>query len=58
MKHKLISQSVRLDPTSYAKLKVISELEGRSINKQMIRILEQFLRNYESEHGVIEVTEE
>lgn len=58
MKHKLISQSVRLDPTSYTKLKVISELEGRSVNKQMIRILEQFLHNYESEHGVIEVPKE
>ena len=58
MKPKLISQSVRLDPTSYAKLKVISELEGRSVNKQMIRILGQFLRDYESEHGVIKVPEE
>lgn len=58
MKKKFYSQSIRMDYELSRKVKQLAEIQDRSFNKQVIRILEKYIRDYESEHGVIEVPEE
>ena len=46
---------IRMPDTLYLKLKSIAKKERRSYNQQTVLVLEKFVRDYEAEHGVIEV---
>ena len=46
---------LRIKDESYEKLKLIAEEKERSINKQIIYILEQYLKDYEKINGKIEL---
>lgn len=53
MKQTPISQSIRLKPEIYLKLKCLADNEDRSFNKYAVRILEDYITDYEKEHGTI-----
>ena len=50
-----VSTQVRLDERYYAKLKIIAEIESRSINAQLEHFMKQGVTNYEAEHGPIQI---
>lgn len=50
--------SLRIKNPEYEKLKIISENQGRSINKQIEQILYQYIKDYEKINGKIEIPEE
>lgn len=52
-----ISQSIRLRPEIYQKLKHLADGEERSFNKYTVRILEDYITDYEKEHGPINLDE-
>jgi plasmid stability protein len=39
----------------YFKLRVIAASEDRSTSKQIVRILDEYVNKYESEHGTINI---
>ena len=45
--------SVRMDDEMLKKLHVISEYEGRSINKHILVLIRKSIEQYEKEHGTI-----
>lgn len=47
--------SLRLEPTTMAKLRVTAKRNGRSVNKEIEIIACQYLEDYEKKHGPIEV---
>ena len=47
--------SLRLEPETMAKLRVTAKKNGRSVNKEIEIIVQQYLENYEQEKGPIEV---
>ena len=49
-------RGVRMQDELYLKLKWIAKHENRSFNQQAVRILQEFVANYESENGVIHVS--
>lgn len=49
-------RGLRLSDELYLKLKHIAKTENRSYNQQAVYILQQFVNDYESHHGVIEVS--
>lgn len=46
---------LRMNNELYQKLKRIAATENRSYNQQAIHILQQFVEEYEKEHGKISV---
>ena len=44
---------LRIDDETHYKLKYISEYEGRSINKQVIYLVQKCIRDFEKENGAI-----
>jgi predicted transcriptional regulator len=48
-------RSFRCEDELYLKVKHIAIQEDRSVNKQIVRVLSQFVAQYESQHGEIEV---
>lgn len=46
--------TMRLKELDYDKMKVISEEQNRSMNKQIETILQQFIRDYEKVNGEID----
>lgn len=46
---------LRVDKLLMEKFKVISENNGRSVNKEIEMLMKQAIRKYEQEHGSIEV---
>ncbi|NLK87799.1 MAG: Arc family DNA-binding protein [Clostridiaceae bacterium] len=50
--------TLRLDEQIYNKIKVISELDRRSINAQIEFFLEQSIEEYEKQHGKIDTDPE
>ena len=50
--------SLRIKNPEYEELKIISENQGRSINKQIEQILYQYIKDYEKINGKIEIPEE
>lgn len=52
-----ISTQCRFNATLYAKLKVIAEREHRFSNSQLEYFLEKGIKDYEREHGPIEIPE-
>ena len=53
MKQTPISQSIRLKPETYHKLKQLADNEDRSFNKYAVRILEEYISDFEKKHGPI-----
>ena len=41
--------SIRLDEELLRKLRIIAKIEGRSANSQIIYIIRQYLKNYETD---------
>lgn len=55
MKQKFYSQSIRMDFDLSKKVKQLAEDQDRSFNKQVVRILEKYISDYEQEHGEIHI---
>ena len=50
-----IQTGLRIDETTYGKLKTISESENRSLNNLVEYILKSYLTDYEKKNGAIPV---
>lgn len=50
--------SVRFPASTYAKLRVLADLERRTINNQVVVAVEKTITDYEREHGPIPVESE
>lgn len=48
-----VATQLRIKDTSFKKIKYIAEEQGRSANKQICYILEQFIKDYEKVNGEI-----
>ena len=46
---------LRIDDETHAKLKYVAEYEGRSINKQVVYLVQKCIREFEKENGSIEL---
>ena len=58
-KHLITQTSFRFsDQTIIAKLDVISKVNKRNRNQQVEWVLDKYIREYEAEHGKIELDEE
>lgn len=57
-KQNLTHLSIRLQPEIRDKFKYISAYEGRSMSKQILFLVNQCIRNFEREHGPIELPPE
>ncbi|EFE10992.1 hypothetical protein CLOM621_08770 [Clostridium sp. M62/1] len=42
---------LRLDKATHEKLKLLSDFEGRSINREVIYLIRQAIREHESKYG-------
>lgn len=42
---------LRLDETTHEKLKLLSDFEGRSINREVIYLIRQAIREHEAKYG-------
>lgn len=51
-----IQTGLRLDETTYGKLKTISENESRSLNNLVEYIIKKYLSDYEQENGLVPLT--
>lgn len=49
-------RGLRMPDELYLKLKYIAKSENRSYNQQAVRILQQFVTEYEKENGTISVS--
>ena len=49
---------LRIDDSTHAKLKYVADYEGRSINKQVIYLVQKCIREFEKENGAIEIETE
>lgn len=47
---------IRVEDSIHAKLSYISKYEGRSINGQILYLIQKCIREFEQEHGEIAVT--
>ena len=47
--------SIRLRPESHDKFKYVSAYEGRSMSKQILYLVNQCIRDFEKQHGPIEL---
>ena len=50
--------SLRLDDETRRRLKYVSQYEGRSINGQVMHLINLCISDFEREHGPIELPEE
>ncbi len=50
-----IQTGLRIDETTYGKLKTLSENESRSLNNLIEYVLKSYLSDYEKENGSIKV---
>ena len=48
-----IQTGLRINETSYAKLKTLSEKENRSLNNLVEYIIQRYLDDFEKENGII-----
>ena len=53
----MANYSLRLKDREYEKLKIISEKQGRSINKQIEQIIYQYIQDFEKINGKIDLDE-
>ncbi len=58
MRQQRVKHVIRFPHDVYAKLTKIAENERRSINSQVIIIIEDFIQQYESAHGPLPSDEE
>ena len=49
---------IEIDPELHAKLKYIAEYEGRSINGQILYLIRQCIKRFETENETIPVSKE
>lgn len=47
--------SLRISEELREKIKVIAEIHKRSMNREIEYVMEEYVKDYEREHGVIEV---
>lgn len=52
-----IQTGLRINETSYAKLKTLSEKENRSLNNLVEYIIQKYLEDFEKTHGAIPLTD-
>ncbi len=50
-----IQTGLRLDETTYGKLKTLSLQEGRSLNNLVEYVIRRYLTDYEAKNGVLPV---
>lgn len=50
--------TLRIDNTLMEKLKICCEAEDRTVNRQIERLVREYIQNYESEHGEIPLQED
>lgn len=50
-----VAMQIRLDETTHQKLKLIADKELRSLNAQLEYFLMQGIKEYESNHGSLDV---
>ncbi len=50
-----IQTGLRIDETTYGKLKTLSENENRSLNNLIEYVLKNYLSDYEKENGIIPI---
>lgn len=50
----MVSFNLRLDDKTHAKVTKIAEIQNRSLNKQVVHIIEQFIKDYEKINGQID----
>ncbi|MCI5513541.1 MAG: Arc family DNA-binding protein [Clostridia bacterium] len=46
---------IEIDPELHQKIKYIAEYEGRSINGQILYLVRQCIKKFETENGKIEI---
>lgn len=46
---------IEVEPELHGKLKYISKYEGRSVNGQILYLIRQCIKDFESKNGVIEL---
>lgn len=51
-----IQTGLRVDETTYGKLKTISENESRSLNNLVEYIIKNYISDYEKKNGVIPIS--
>lgn len=44
---------LRISPETHGRLSYIADYEGRSLNRQVYRLIQQCIREFEQEHGPI-----
>lgn len=49
--------SLRLDETMYEKIRFIADDNRRSINAEILVVLEKYIADYERTHGAIKIKE-
>ena len=49
---------IEIDPELHAKLKYIAKYEGRSINAQVLYLVRQCIKEFETFEGIIDVNNE
>jgi len=54
---KLQTRAFRMPDELYFKLKQLAKDKDRSTSKQIVRILEKFISEYEQENGEIKITD-
>ena len=50
--------SIRMNQEQHDKFQYIASYEGRSMSKQILFLINKCVRDFEKEHGVIELPEE
>lgn len=51
----IVSCNIRVEETSWGKLRIIASNNRRSINKEIEYIIDLTIRNYEEKYGKIEI---
>jgi len=49
------SLSIRIDEEQLHKLHIVADYEGRSANSQILILIRDCIKQYEAEHGKIEI---
>lgn len=58
MKPRRVQTGLRLDETTLQKITYIARQESRSLNAQIEHAVKKLIAEYETSHGVVQVTQE
>jgi hypothetical protein len=58
MTDKLLRYTLRIDRLLFEKFKYIADYEGRSANREIEQFIKRRIKEFETEHGVIEAQNE